>query len=133
MLRTQSYFEIKCEPRYVSSDDGLMVLEVASASPAFEMGIKAGDIIVSLNDKKISSDEDMLEAMTNVSNFIWLKVKRVKGVLEELDYNKMNRAKNLGIVFVPRAISNDSVVVKFKKDSFKEVLDKVKKKDDEDK
>lgn len=133
MLRLQSYFEIKGEPKYVSSDDGLMVLEVAPASPAFEMGIKTGDVIVSLNDKKISNEEDMLEAMRDVSNFLWLKVKKVKGALLEIDYNRMNRAKNLGIVFVPRAIPSDRVIVKFKRKSFKEVLDKIKKKDDEDK
>lgn len=127
MLRVQSYFEIKGEPKYVSSEDGLMVLEVAPESPAFEMGIQSGDVLVSLNDKRISNEEDMLTAMNGVSNFIWLKIKNVQGKLKEIDYNKMNTNKKLGIVFVPRGIPKDRVVVKFEKDSFKDVLDKIKK------
>ncbi len=127
MLRLQTYLELKSLPKYVSSDDGLMVLEVAPQSPAFEMGIKPGDVLVSLNDKKITNEEDMLSAMSEVSNFIWLKIKNVQGKLKEIDYNKMNRSKRLGIVFVPRGVPKDRVVVKYEKEAFKDILDKIKK------
>lgn len=132
MLKIQTYIEVNGKPKYVSSDDGLMVLEVAPSSPAFEMGIKSGDVLVEVNDKKIINEQDMLDALNNVSNFIWFKIKTVQGKLEQVDYNKMNRNKRLGIVFVPRMIPKDSVVMKFNRNSFQDTLDKVKK-DKEDK
>lgn len=132
MLKIQTYMEVKGKPKYISTDDGLMVLEVAPDSPAFEMGIKSGDVLVEVNDKKIVNEQDMMDALSNVSTFIWLKIKTVHGKLELVDYNKMNKNKRLGIVFVPRIISKDSVVMKFDRSSFQDTLEKVKK-DKEDK
>ena len=127
MLKIQTYIEINGKPKYVSTDDGLMVLEVAPASPAFEMGIKSGDVLIEINDKKIINEQDMMDALGNVSTFIWLKIKTVHGNLERVDYNKMNKNKRLGIVFVPRIIPKDSVVMKFDRNSFQDTLEKVKK------
>ncbi|AJA48849.1 PDZ domain-containing protein [Clostridium pasteurianum DSM 525 = ATCC 6013] len=132
MLKIQTYMETKGAPKYVSTDEGLMVLEVAPSSPASEMGIKSGDRVVEVNDKKIINDQDIIEALNNVSTFIWLKIKTVHGKLEQVDYNKMNKNKRLGIVFVPRTIPKNSVVMKYDRSSFQETLDKVKK-DEEDK
>lgn len=132
MLKIQTYMEVKGKPKYISTDDGLMVLEVAPDSPAFEMGIQSGDVLVEVNDKKIVNEQDMMDALSNVSTFIWLKIKTVHGKLELVDYNKMNKNKRLGIVFVPRIISKDSVVMKFDRSSFQDTLERVKK-DKEDK
>lgn len=128
MLKLQTYFELKGKPKYISSEEGLVVLEVAPDSPAYEMGIKTGDILMSVNDKKIINEQDIIDALGEVSNFIWLKIKNVKGKLKEIDYNKMNRSKRLGIVFVPKGIPSDRVVVKVDDKSFEDVLDKVKHK-----
>ncbi|WP_010234864.1 PDZ domain-containing protein [Clostridium arbusti] len=127
MLKIQTYIEVNGKPKYVSSDNGLMVLEVAPASPAFEMGIKSGDLLIEVNDKKIVNEQDMLDVLNTVSNFIWFKIKTVHGKLEQVDYNKMNRNKRLGIVFVPRIIPKDSVVMKLDRSSFQDTLEKAKK------
>lgn len=133
MIKIQTYMETKSVPKYVSTDEGLMVLEVAPYSPAFEMGIKSGDRVVEVNDKRIINDQDIIEALNNVSTFIWLKIKTVQGKLEQVDYNKMNKNKRLGIVFVPRTIPKNSVVMKYDRSSFQETLEKVKKDNKEDK
>lgn len=135
MLKAQMYFELKGKPRYLSGDDGLMVLEVAPFSPAYEMGIRSGDLLLEVNDKKILNEQDMIEALKNISNFMWFKIKTVKGKLLKLDYNKMNKSKRLGIIFVPKNISKENVVMKYKNSKFKDILDKAKveDKDDEDK
>lgn len=130
MLKLQLYFEMKGKPKYISTDEGLMVLEVAPDSPAYEMGIKTGDTLVSVNDKKIINEQDIIDALSEVSNFIWLKIKNMKGKLRELDYNKMNKSKRLGIVFVPKGIPSDRVVVKVENESFQDILNKVKHKKD---
>ncbi len=131
MLKLQMYYELKGTPKYVSTDDGLMVLEVAPSSPAFEMGIKSGDLLMEVNDKKIFNEQDMIEALNEMSNFIWLKIKTVKGNLLKVDYSKMNRTKRLGIIFVPKFIPKESVVVKYDKNKFEDVLQKVKKKEED--
>jgi hypothetical protein len=132
MLKLQMYYELKGTPKYVSTDDGLMVLEVAPSSPAFEMGIKSGDLLMEVNDKKIFNEQDMKEALNQVSTFILLRIKTVKGQLLQLDYNKMNRTKRLGIIFVPKIIPKESVIVKYDKTKFRDVLQKAKKKEEDE-
>lgn len=125
----QRYWELKGKPKYISNEDGIMVLDVAPNSPATEMGIKSGDVLVEVNNKKIESEDKITEAIKECSNFIWFKVKKVTGKFEQVSYNKLNGNKRLGIVFVPRGVPRDSMVVKLDETKFSEVLDKIKNKD----
>lgn len=129
IIAVQRYLEIKDEPKYISGEDGIMVLDVAPNSPANEMGIKSGDLLVEINDEKIETEEKITEAIKQCSNFIWFKVKKVTGKLEQVSYNKMNSDKKLGIVFVPRGVPKDSMVVKLNETRFGEILDKMKSKE----
>lgn len=133
MLRVQRLMETKGKPKYVSSEDGIMVLEVAPSSPAFEMGIKSGDLLVEVNDTKINEEKDIFNAIKEAKNFIWFKIKTVAGNMKEVNYNKMNEGKRLGIVFVPRGIPDDNTVVKLDENKFRDILEKIKNKDKEDK
>ncbi|WP_446897884.1 PDZ domain-containing protein [Clostridium sp. LBM24168] len=128
----QRYIETVGKPKYISSNEGIMVLAVAPNSPANEMGIKSGDLLVEINDNKIENEETIGEIIKECSNFIWLKVKRVTGNFEQLSYNKMNENKRLGIVFVPRNVPKDSIVVKLNKNKFSDVLNKIKNNDKDD-
>lgn len=132
MIIAQQRMELRGKPKYISSEDGIMVLEVAPNSPAFEMGIESGDIVVEINDSKVVKEEDILNSLGKNINFVWLKVKRASGKLEELSYNKMNTRKKLGIVFVPQSVPSDSMVVKLDELKFKEILEKIKNKNKED-
>lgn len=128
MLLIQRYYETSGKPKYISDGNGVMVLEVAPNSPAYEMGIKTGDLLVEINNKKISSEDDIFSTINEATNFIWFKVKRKSEELKEVSYNKMNSAKKLGIVFVPTHIPGDSVVVKLDDNKFKDVFEKIKNK-----
>ncbi|MDP4145069.1 MAG: PDZ domain-containing protein [Bacillota bacterium] len=132
MLRIQSYTEVKGEPKFISNEEGIMVLEVAPKSPAYEMGIRSGDMLIEVNNKRIISEEDIFTALGEITSFIWFKIKRVTGKLEEVNYNQMNKSKRLGIVFVPRHIPKESVMMKFGGDDFNSVLEKVKDKHKDD-
>ncbi len=125
----QRQIELKGSPKYISSEDGIMVLEVAPNSPANEMGISTGDLLVEVNSKKVESEEKIIEVIKETSSFIWFKVKKVTGKFEEVSYNKMNNSKKLGIVFVPKGVPKDSMVVKLDGTRFGEILDKIKNKD----
>jgi S1-C subfamily serine protease len=129
MIAFQRYLEMKGSPKYISSDEGIMVLDVAPNSPANEMGIKSGDLLVEVNNAKIENEEKISEAIRECSNFIWFKVKKVTGKFEQVSYNKLNNEKRLGIVFVPRGVPKDSMVIKLDETKFGEVLDKIKNKD----
>lgn len=128
----QTYFETTGMPKYISSSEGIMVLAVAPNSPAHEMGIKSGDLLVEINNIKVESEDKIIEILNECSNFIWLKVKRVTGDFEQLTYNKMNSEKRLGIVFVPRNVPKNSMVVKLNKNKFSDILDKIKNNDEDD-
>jgi len=128
MLNIQRYFEVNGTPKYVSSEDGIMVLEVAPNSPAFEMGIKSGDLLVELNDKKIMDEKDIVTAGKEGLTYISFKLKRGLGKLQEVSYNKLSSESRLGIVLVPKNIPGDSTVVRYDESKFQDILDNMKKK-----
>ncbi|AKN32873.1 membrane protein [Clostridium carboxidivorans P7] len=129
MIIFQRRLELKGTPKYTSDEEGIMVLEVAPNSPANEMGISTGDLLVEINSEKVENEEKISEIIRETSNFIWFKVKKVTGKFEEVSYNKMNTSKRLGIVFVPKGVPKDSMVVKFDENKFAEILQKIKNKD----
>jgi len=129
IILMQRNSEFKGEPKYISNGDGIMVLEVAPNSPAFEMGINSGDTLVQINDKNIDNEEVIMDTIRDCSNFIWFSVKKESGECEQVSYNRMNFQKKLGLVLVPKEMPKDSTVIKFDGNSFKDVLNKFKKKD----
>jgi hypothetical protein len=136
MLNVQRYMEVNGTPKYVSSEEGIMVLEVAPNSPAFEMGIKSGDMLLQVNEKKIDNEQDILTAAKEGLNYISFKLKRGLDKLHDVSYNKLSGEKRLGIVFVPKNVPGEELITKFDEDKFKEVFDKAKSEDkdkDEDK
>lgn len=130
VINVQKMLEVRREPKYISSEEGIMVLEVAPNSPAQEMGIRSGDLLVEVNSRKIENEQDILTAGREGLTYISFKLKRDLGKLLEVSYNKMSREKRLGIVFVPRTAPKDDNVVKYDDEKFNDILDKMKKKDE---
>lgn len=128
MLKLQKNIELKGKPRYISDEDGIIILEVAPCSIAKKMGIRSGDTIIEVNDKKIIDEEDIINARKSTGNTLSFKVRRTNGVLKKFTYEKINGIKTLGIVFVPRVVPDESRVVKIKDSSFSDVLKKEKDK-----
>ena len=131
MLSLQRHLEFKGEPKYISDKDGIMVLEVAPGSPAFEMGILSGDTLLSINNKIIENEIDIMQYINNPINYILFKIRRSDGREEEVNYTNLPKDKRLGVVFVPRCLPKDSVIVKFEEGKFGEVMDKIKNKDED--
>jgi len=133
MLQIEKHMELTLQPKYVSSDEGIMVLEVAPKSPAFQMGIQSGDLIVQLNDKKIEAEEEILHIVKGNFNSLSLKIKKPSGELKDMNYSNISGNKRLGIVIVPRELPKDNSIVKMDDESFKDVLDKMKDIDEDKK
>ncbi|MEA4825977.1 MAG: PDZ domain-containing protein [Clostridium sp.] len=128
MLYIQRYREVKQEPKYVSNENGMMVLEVAPNSPASQMGIRSGDVVIEVNHKKIFREDDIKKTIIEASNIAWFKIKRAAGNLEEIRYRNTNNSKRLGIVFVPINIPDENTVVKVDGNKFSDILENMKKK-----
>jgi serine protease Do len=89
----------------VKDDEGALILKVEEKSPAKEAGLKAGDIIVQMEDKTISKPEEVSDILSDLEegDEVTIQVIRhqkkqtVKAKLEERPgYRKINILKGLG-------------------------------------
>jgi multisubunit Na+/H+ antiporter MnhG subunit len=127
MLYVQRYREVREEPKYVSDERGMMVLEVAPNSPASQMGIKSGDILIEVNHKRIFKEDDIINTIREASNIAWFKIKRAAGDFEEIRYENSSNTKKLGMVFVPMYVPEESMVIKVNENKFSDILENMKK------
>ncbi len=73
------YFKVK-------EDEGVLIIDVIEDSPAEDSGLKAGDIITMLDDSKISSHEDLIEALQDYDEGDVASVQFVrKGTTQKVD------------------------------------------------
>jgi len=129
MLQLEKHMELTLKPKFVSNEEGIMVLAVAPRSPAFDMGIESGDLIMTINDKKIEADDEIFNIIKGNFNSISFKIKKPYGDLKDISYTKTLGKKRLGIVIVPREVPKDTTVVNVEDETFKDVMDKIKEKD----
>jgi hypothetical protein len=131
MLRIEKHLEFIGKPKFVSSQQGIMVLEVVPKSPAFQIGIESGDLIVELNNESIESEQEIFNIIKGSYNSISFKIKKSSGELRDVSYSNMSSNRRLGIVVVPIEVPKDTNIVKVNDESFKDVLEKMKEKDKE--
>ena len=132
MLRFEKYIELTAKAKFVSDEEGIMVLEVAQRSPAFQIGIESGDIIVGLNHNNIVDETEIFDIIKGNFTSVFLKIKKPTGQIKEVSYSNISRNKRLGVVVVPREVPKDTAIVKVDEGGFKEVLDKIQEKDEEE-
>ncbi|MCB2293417.1 PDZ domain-containing protein [Clostridium algoriphilum] len=130
MLRLEKHMELTFKPKYVSSDDGIMVLAVVPKSPAFQMGIQSGDLLVMVNDKKIESEEEIFNIIKGNFDALSFRIKKPSGELKDTQFSNITNNKRLGIVIVPREVPKDTTIVKVNDETFKDIMDKMKDKDE---
>lgn len=130
MLFSQRVIEEKREALFVS-DEGIAVLEVVPYSKAFDLGIRAGDRILQLNDKLIESEEEIYSSIKDSMNRFSLKIKDAKGLIKDITVRN-EKDRNFGMILVPRMVEIDKVI-SLENTDFSEVLRKVKENKDNDK
>lgn len=126
MIRVQKYLEDKREPKYVSDENGLAVLEVVPNSIAYEKGIRSGDKILTVNGKTINTEGEIYKIIKENFNNVTIKVKKSNLEENEISFKAENN-KRLGILLVPRFVAPENTK-KFEAEKFTEVLDKIKAK-----
>lgn len=127
MLYLQRKREIKKEPKYVSDEEGLMILEVAPESPAFKAGLKSGDKIIEVNGNHVSNEASIYSELKESLNKVAIRIKDYKGELKDINLSRKG-VERLGLVLVPRVVPSENKIIKLNGDSFKDILEKFKKK-----
>jgi hypothetical protein len=128
MLLIQRKIEEKRIPLFSSGEDGLAILEVVPYSKAYEMGLRPGDKILTINDELINTEADIYSIVKKSLNTLNMKIKDRKGIVKEFSLKQYNEGR-LGVVLVPRVVDVEKVV-SFENKDFSKVLKDVKHKND---
>ena len=95
--------ENRGKPLYSAVRRGLRVMDVLPESHAQIMGLMRGDIILSINNNDIQTDEGVAEALREFPNFTWIYVKGWDEKERTIEYRCFPGGYNtLGIISVPR-------------------------------
>jgi len=124
MLKLQSKSEIKKQPRFVSDEEGLMILEISPNSKAKEFGITIENKLLSINNININSEAEAYSIIKENLNNAVLKIKDSQGIIKDIEF-RHNRNTRLGMLLVPRSIEKDAIV-HIKDNSFKDVFNRIK-------
>lgn len=95
--------------------EGICVLYTREDTPASQMKLKPGDRILSINNRTVNDETQLMEFLSSYPAFIWLEIKKPDGrivTVEHQDYKQ--GVRSLGILIVPRQAGlffevNDSV------------------------
>jgi hypothetical protein len=91
------------KPLYSAVRRGLRVMDVLAGSHAAKMGLERGDIILSINNRDIQTDEGVAEALREFPTFTWIHVLSWDGKEKTIEYRCFPGGYNtLGIISVPR-------------------------------
>jgi len=124
MLKLQTKSEQKREPKFVSDEEGLMILEISPNSQAKEFGVNIESKLLSINNKNINSEAEAYSIIKENLNNAVLKIKDSKGIIKDIEF-RHNRNTRLGMLLVPRSVDKGEIV-SIEDNSFKSVFDTIK-------
>ena len=125
MLKIQKKSENNSNLKFVSNEEGLVILDISNESQMNQYGVEIGDKIVSVNGEDINSEKDIYEILKKNFYRINIKVKKING--EEHDFNHVHdKTKRLGILLVPKKVLKEEVTP-IQQNSFKTILEDMKR------
>ena len=126
MLKLQRDSEMKRKPKFVSDENGLVVLEIGTDSRMNEFNISVNSKIISVNNECIECEKDIYSILKKNLHKAIIKIKDCDGVIKEINYTHDNN--RLGILLVPshkKEKGKDSSDNTSK--NFKNILDSINK------
>jgi len=94
--------EKKAPPMFVVPERGVRVLEVIPNSPAEAMGLKRGDVILSINGIPINTKQELNFFLSDYPTYVWLDCADNDGKYFSVDYKAYpDGLKFLGVILVP--------------------------------
>jgi uncharacterized membrane protein YdcZ (DUF606 family) len=101
LIWLQNRRELRGEPLFVHGADGLTVLDTVADSPARVVGVRPGDVLLSLYGMPLTSEDELIEAISYAPrNFIlcW----RREGRDMEAQASFADGERRLGVILAPR-------------------------------
>lgn len=103
------------EAIFTPSQRGLKLLDTMPYGVGEKMGLKTGDIILSINGNGVQSKEDILNVLYFSPKYIWIDVLNEKGKLVTLDYKDYREGiQSLDVLFIPKEPDYSFVVEEVK-------------------
>lgn len=126
MIRIQRNNENKYEPKFVSDEEGLVVLEVVPDGIADNLGIKPGNKLLSVNNNNVNCESDVLIILKENFYKATFKIKDLQGNVKDIEVSA-DKGKRLGMLLVPRAIEEQDKVC-IQENKFSAILNNIKEK-----
>lgn len=124
MLKFQLKNEEKRIPKFVSDEEGLVILEISTDSKVREFGVNVENKLISINDKSVNSEAEIYSIIRdNLYNAI-LKIKDSHGSVKDVKF-RHDRNTRIGILLVPRNVNKEDVIP-IKGNTFKSVFNGIK-------
>ncbi|RKD30092.1 PDZ domain-containing protein [Thermohalobacter berrensis] len=114
-------------PVFLPSHRGVKVLDVIPNSVGEKLGLKSGDIILSINGERVYTKREIDEILSYYPTFIWVDYYSNGEVISKDYANYRKGVRNLGVL----VISNDEInsfIVKELESPIKRILKKIKRK-----
>jgi len=124
MLKLQIKSEEKRSPKFVSDEEGLVILEISTDSKVNDFGIDVENKILLINNKTINSEAEAYSIIKENLYNVVLKVKDSKGRIKDIEFRHTRNAR-LGMLLVPRSVDKEDVIP-VDDSSFKSVLSSLK-------
>lgn len=91
---------------FEAEENKIKVLYVEENSVAAKMGIKPGDVILSINGIQVQKEEDIERIFSDAQIYLWVKAMDKRGKIKELYYQDYeNGIRNLGIIVITKNVS----------------------------
>lgn len=122
MLIIQRKNEEKRKPKFVSDEEGLMILEMASDSEIRKLGLRNGNKLISINNEDVNSEVEIYSILKESLYNVVLKVKDSSGTIRDINF-KHDKNKRIGMLLVPRSVNKEDIV-SINDNDFKNILNK---------
>lgn len=97
------YGQIKGRPLFVPVKRGVRILDVVKNGNAYKLGIRRGDILLTVNNLDVQTDEGIGEALRKLPNYVFVRYINVKGEEMKGDHRFFpDGIDKLDIITVPR-------------------------------
>lgn len=128
MLRIQTLKEEKGTPKYVSDNQGLMILEISEESRFNEFGIEVGSRILDVNNKEFNSEAEIYNILKENLYNADFNIMDSQENLKNIKF-RHKKGERLGVVLVPKCVKKEEVL-EIDNVNFKELLEEIKKKNE---
>lgn len=114
-------------PIFVPSSMGLKILDTLPDGVGEKIGLKTGDILISINGNRINSKRDIVESLMMKPKYIWLDVLDMKKGLITKEYkNYREGIDSLDVLVIPK-IPEYAFIMEEAKSPIKRLMEKIKK------